>query len=136
MTTFIEKPEATRSLSILNLEDDREFAGVLKLHLEHHGHSVKSVSNGSEGLKLIMHEDFDVIICDLMMPQVAGNMFYVAVEKSKPHLTNRFIFVTGYGSEPKVEQFLKSSGQKHLWKPFSPADLLRAIDEVIRSRKA
>ena len=136
MTTFIPKPETTRCLRILTLEDDQEFSGVLKSHLEHHGHSVTAVPNGSEGLKLIMQEDFDVIICDLMMPQVAGNMFYVAVEKSKPHLTNRFIFVTGFGSEPKVEQFLKSSGQKHLWKPFSPSDLLRAIDEVVRSRTA
>ncbi len=135
MTTFIPKPETTRIMRLLVLEDDLEFAGILKTHLEHHGHSVATVPNGSEGLKLIMKEDFDVIICDLMMPQVAGNMFYVAVEKSKPHLKNRFVFVTGFGSEPKVEQFLKECGQKHLWKPFSPADLLRAMDEVVRSSK-
>lgn len=135
MTTFIPKQAPIRHLKVLTLEDDQEFAGVLKAHLEHHGHTVMSVPNGSEGLKLVLAEDFDVIICDLMMPQVAGNMFYVAVEKSKPHLRNRFIFVTGFGSDPKVEKFLKESGQKHLWKPFAPADLLRAMDEVVRSRR-
>lgn len=133
MTTFIQKTEAPRPLRILTLEDDREFSDILKALLEHHGHAVTAVANGSEGLKAVMDSDFDVIICDLMMPQVAGNMFYLAAGKSKPHLVDRFIFVTGYGSDPKVERFLKESGQRHLWKPFAPSELLRVVDEVVRA---
>ena len=87
---------------------------------------VTTASNGADGLRELQHNEFDVIICDLEMPKMAGDTFYLAVKKSKPHLCDRFLFVTGHSTNPKYEEFLKKTGRIALVKPvpcspwFSP----------------
>src|SRR5438034_11627317 len=80
---------------ILLLEDDREFATMLRVYLEDEAFKVTEVENGVEGLRKVMATDFDIILCDMLMPNLAGDMFYMAVERTKPQLAKRFIFMTG-----------------------------------------
>ena len=76
--------------------------------------------------------DFDVIICDLEMPQMPGDKFYLAVQKAKPHLCERFLFVTGHSKNPKYEDFLKKTGRIVLVKPVPIDELIATIAFVIK----
>ena len=90
----IDAPEPDAQKSILLLEDETEFAHMVKEYLESCEFQVTVVRDGVQGLKKVMERDFDVIVCDLLMPNLPGDMFYVGVERVRPHLANRFIFIT------------------------------------------
>lgn len=119
---------------VLAVEDNTEFAQMLCDNLTARGFDTETAPNGVEGLKKIMAGDFDAILCDVMMPHMPGPMFYLAVQKAKPHLAARFIFMTGFGNDPKVEEFVRQSGRASLWKPFSPAELHAQIERLLKVR--
>src|SRR5471030_868922 len=91
--------------NILLVDDDVLLANTLKLLLESHNFIVTTSANGAEALREVMVVDYDVIICDMLMPKMAGDMFYLAVQKLKPQLSSRFLFVTGHADNPKVDSF-------------------------------
>jgi CheY-like chemotaxis protein len=113
--------------NILLLDDDVELAQTLKSLLEKHNFIVTTVENGADGLREIISLDFDVIICDMMMPKLPGDMFYLAVERLKPLLRNRFIFITGHNNNPSVSKFLRNVDAVLLEKPFQLSELIEAI---------
>ena len=91
---------------------------------------------GVEGLREVMAMDFDVIICDLMMPTMPGDMFYLAVQKVKPNLCRRFLFVTGHGDEPRVNSFLHKTDGLVVFKPVPSVELVQMISLVLKRNEA
>lgn len=126
-------PEETRELeirSVLLLEDNPLQVIVIRTLIEDSGFIVTAVENGVDGLREVMALDFDVIICDLMMPRMPGDMFYLAVSRAKPHLCRRFVFMTGYAHEPKVADFLAKVNGTVLHKPVSGTKLMETVRAV------
>jgi len=121
-----------KTTKILLLEDEGEFTEILQIYLEANGCSVTCVGNGLDGLKLVMKEDFDLILCDMMMPNLPGDMFYLAVERTKPQLCKRFIFMTGYKGDFKIEEFIRRVEGIMLWKPFQLHELMDTIKSVLQ----
>jgi CheY-like chemotaxis protein len=116
--------------TVLVLEDDAAFVDTLKGTLESFGYRVTAVPTGAEGVQQILASDFDAIVCDMVMPNFPGDMFYLAVQRSRPHLCRRFIFITGQQDNPKIIKFIKQSGCVALWKPFKARQLLDALEFV------
>lgn len=130
-----DNPLNARPKTVLMLEDDEGFAVALKETLEQQDYRVTIVPSGAEGVQQVLAWDFDAILCDLLMPNFPGDMFYLAVQHARPHLCERFVFMTGYQSDPKVAQFLKGVPHRVLWKPFAMRDLFDALETVTgRSR--
>ena len=128
-----EQMEATPrgpALRVLLLEDRDDFREVLHDHLVSHSHAVTSVRSGVEGLREIMKGAFDIIICDMMMPQVGGEMFYWAVTRARPGNAQRFIFFTGHQNNPSINFFFRRVNATVLRKPFHLAELDAAIRDV------
>ena len=119
--------------SILLLDDDSELLDTLKLHLESRNFVVTAVSDGAEGLREILATNFEVIICDMLMPTIPGDMFYLAVKKLKPALAERFLFITGHADNPKVESFLESIDALVIHKPVLVDELINMISLVLRN---
>src|SRR5438034_4779788 len=117
--------------SLLMLEDDLKVAELIRVFLEAHSFKVTWVTDGVEGLRHAMTTDFDIILCDLVMPNVPGNMFYLAVKRIKKHLCNRFVFMTGYKTDPNWNGFLSKMDCPVIGKPFALADLLSSIQTVL-----
>jgi len=115
--------------TILLLEDDSGLVAVLKAFFEDEGYLVTHVANGVDGLKRVMANEFNVILCDMLMPHLAGDMFYAAVERVKPHLCKRFIFMTGHQGDPKWDAFVRKIGGILLFKPFQ----LHVLSEAVRT---
>jgi len=112
---------------VLLLEDDEMFKGIIKEFLESNFYDVIAVNNGAEGVRAVMKDEFDVIICDMMMPKLPGDMFYTAIERMRPHLCRRFIFITGHRGNQKINDFIKQVRGTMLTKPFHMDDLLEAV---------
>jgi len=116
-----------KSKEVLILEDDRDFAAMLKDALQFEGYQVTIVANGAEGLKKMMAGEFDVILCDMVMENFPGDMFYLAVERIRPQQCKRFIFMTGHKGDQKIEQFINNIQGLMLWKPFEMSELHEMI---------
>jgi len=118
---------AGSALRVLLLEDRDDFREVLRDHLVSRSFEVTSVPSGVEGLREIMNGAFDLIICDMMMPRVGGEMFYWAVTRLRPALGQRFVFFTGHRNNPAIEFFFQRVSATVLMKPFT----LKALDSTI-----
>jgi CheY-like chemotaxis protein len=112
---------------LLIVDDDLDLIQIYKSLFESHNYIVTTMHNGVEALKHIMKTDVDAVICDLMMPNMCGDMFYLAVERVKPHLCERFIFVTGYENHPQFGEFLKKTKPVVLYKPVTMGKLLGTL---------
>ena len=117
---------------VLLLEDRDDFREVLRDHLTSRLFQVTSVPSGVEGLREIRKKPFDVIICDMMMPQIGGEMFYWAVTRMRPATAKRFIFFTGHRNKPDIEFFFNRVNATVLIKPFKLTDLDSTIRDVLR----
>jgi CheY-like chemotaxis protein len=121
------EPAASNPKKILLLEDDAGFREVIKLFLLESGYELVCVKNGLEGVQEVLAGDFAVILCDMMMPKLPGDLFFRAVQKMRPDLCQRFVFMTGYRDNPKVDDFIAKVGGSVLIKPFHVDDLLEMI---------
>jgi DNA-binding NtrC family response regulator len=117
---------------VLLLEDRDDFREVLQDYLVYRCFQVTSVPSGVEGLREIMKDPFDLIICDMLMPQVGGEMFYWAVTRARPAAAQRFIFFTGHQNNPRINFFFQRVKATVLIKPFKLEALDSAIRDVVR----
>lgn len=134
MSGSVSSVSSATSLDIKNIllvDDDVDLAHALKGLLEARNFLVTTVSNGVEALREVMEMDFDVIVCDMMMPEMPGDMFYLAVQKTKPAMARRFLFITGHGDNPKVDAFLKHNDGLVVYKPVKTDELVRMITLVM-----
>ena len=119
-------------LKVLLLDDQEDFRDVLRDYLVSRCYQVTEVSNGAEGLREVMRETYDLIICDMMMPKVGGEMFYWAVTRVRPAARLRFVFITGHQNDPTVEHFFRRVQATVLVKPFKLDDLNTSLLDVDR----
>jgi CheY-like chemotaxis protein len=122
---------ATQDKHVLVVDDDLELALTYEALLQVHGYRVSTAGNGAEALKLVLNSDVDAILCDLNMPELAGDLFYTEVGRARPHLLQRFIFVTANADNPLYETFLKSVKAPVLAKPVSFDRLLGKLKAIL-----
>lgn len=112
---------------VLLLEDDASLNEIISGFLTENGYTAVVVPNGGEGIREILAGDFSVVLCDLLMPTLPGDMFYRAVERIRPSLCERFVFMTGHRDDARTSQFIKDINGYVLRKPFQLKDLLDSI---------
>jgi CheY-like chemotaxis protein len=117
---------------VLLLEDRDDFREVLQEYLISRSFQVAPVPSGVEGLREILKDPFDLILCDMMMPELGGEMFYWAVTRMRPAAGQRFIFFTGHHNNPRLKFFFERVKATVLFKPFKLEALDSAIREVAR----
>ncbi len=91
-------------------------------------HAVQWVTSARAALDLFdAGVGFDVMLCDVMMPEMTGIDLFVELERREHPIAKRFIFVTGGAFTSAAQNFLDASGVMSLEKPFRQGDLRRAI---------
>jgi CheY-like chemotaxis protein len=116
----IEQPSPAR---ILLVDDEQHFSEALRAALQKR-HEVVVESSGRAGLARILSDQrFDLVVCDLMMPDVSGMTILEAVRSACPVLLPRFVLMTGgvYTDEARI--LFQDLGVRVLEKPFDVADL-------------
>lgn len=122
--------------NVLILEDEVSFANMVGQYFEAWGYTVTHVEDGVQGIKRVIAEDFSVILCDMLMPNLAGDMFYKAVERVKPRLCQRFIFMTGNHNDKKITDFIREVRGVIIWKPFQMHILHEAVQAIEKKNAA
>lgn len=127
-----ERPINTLELkAILVVDDDKQLASALQWILADENFLVDVAFDGEEAvLKLKAHE-YDAVICDLKMPRLRGDEFYLKAKEMRPMLADRFIFITGFAADPKIALFLTAHHVKYLVKPFPVEGLIRCVKEAL-----
>ncbi len=94
-------------------------------------HEVSVANGGAAGLALIEKDPaFDVVVCDLMMPDVDGVKIYRSLDRIAPHLKPRIVFSSGGAFTRRAEELLSSIPNPFLPKPADPGELLEIIEQV------
>jgi len=125
-------PQAVRRGRILIIDDDAMVRDSTANMLSR-DHDVVKVAGGAAGLDTIRSQpDFDVILCDLMMPQMTGMDFFVALSNLLPRLIGSVVFMTGGAFTPTARGFLNAVRNRHLEKPFDLVTLRTLVNELVR----
>ncbi|MDO9554929.1 response regulator [Rhodonellum sp.] len=112
---------------ILLIEDEIELQQNLKEILEYHGFSVLTAENGIEALFKIKNQDVDLILCDIMMPEMDGFQFIEIFRAEKKNQHTPFIFLSAKVSAEDKAIGLQEGADDYLTKPISARLLLNAI---------
>jgi DNA-binding response OmpR family regulator len=115
---------------ILVVEDDEGVRKFIRMHLEFAGFHVVEASNGKEGLKKIEEEKPDLIITDIMMPEMDGAALYRKLKESKETSSIPILVLTVQDSFEEVHQAYQLGVDEYLTKPFDPKLLIQRIHEI------
>ncbi|HVV49912.1 MAG TPA: response regulator [Polyangia bacterium] len=128
-----DEPELTPVRArVLIIDDVPAFGRSISRALEEH--EVTVVARPDEAFARLTKQTFDVILCDLMMPELGGRGVFERLRAEWPELTSRVIFMTGGAFTAESREFVERSPQAVLTKPFSLDELRRAIRDILRER--
>lgn len=116
---------------VLVVEDEELINNMIKDILEEEMYKVDLASNGEEALAKINTNSYDVIVCDIKMPQMNGKQFYNEIRTIKNDLADRFIFITGDSSSQTVG-FINRTGNRFLEKPFRIEEFKNVFYDVLQ----
>jgi CheY-like chemotaxis protein len=123
-------PASRRRGRVLVVDDEPALAAALARSIER-DHEVVALSSGREALELLRRDpSFDVILCDLVMPQVTGMDVYEELRRADPGLADRVIFMTGGTFTSRTRDFLGRVSNPALDKPFD----LSTLSALLRAR--
>ena len=120
----------SRKFSILLVEDEENLHEALKLNLELEGYEVTGSYDGANALKLVQQEHFDLIILDVMLPEIDGISVCETIRFNN-HVIPILILSARSSSADRVLG-LKKGADDYLTKPFNLEELLLRVDKLIR----
>jgi PAS domain S-box-containing protein len=120
--------------AILLIDDEPGIHRALTQLLRRSGHTITTAANGQEGLAALAAHAYDLILCDMRMPDLDGPAFYRELASRHPHLLSRVIFLTGDVLSPEAEAFFTQVGRPRLLKPFRAQEVRQLIQEVLEAQ--
>src|SRR5262249_46339765 len=103
--------------------------------LRRDGHTVDTVANGRLALTQLAARAYDLILCDVRMPELDGPSLYRLLERQQPHLCQRLIFLTGDTLEPARAAFRGACGARFLRNPFASAEPRGVIQRALHAAR-
>lgn len=117
---------------VLVVDDDPGVGRALRLMLEDE-HEVKSLVRPREALQeLLSDSSYDLIFCDLMMPELSGMDIYQVLRFNRPGYESRIVFMTGGAFTPSARRFLEQVPNQRIEKPFNLRSLRRLVQRSAR----
>lgn len=124
-----DAPELRRRMRVLLIDDEPLLLKSLARMLQAH-HDVVAATGGALGIAALGNQDFDAIICDLMMPEVDGLHVYETLQKEYPELVDKLVYLSGGVFTDRMSSFLDNTKPQLLDKPVSRDALLDAIEAL------
>jgi DNA-binding response OmpR family regulator len=117
--------------AILVVDDDKQLASALQWILADENFLVDVAFDGEEAMLKVKAHEYDAVICDLKMPKLRGDEFYVKALAIRPSLADRFIFITGFATDANIALFFNKHQVKYLVKPFSISVLINCVKQLL-----
>lgn len=111
---------------ILIVDDEEMIRDIMRTTFSRAGYDVLEAENGKEALEKIKTEDISIVVTDITMPEMNGDVMAQEAIKVKKDL--KFIFITGY--DLKEYDIAKGIASKIIQKPYRPAQLVEAVKEI------
>ena len=122
---------ATNAPHILVVEDDHNILRQIEFNLQSHGYAVSTATTGVEALRSMMRERPDLLITDVMMPEMDGYELVASV-RADPNLAEvPVIMLTARTEEIDMVQGYTSGTDLYLTKPFNPTELLAFVQRIL-----
>lgn len=115
---------------ILLVDDEVEITEINKRYLTQAGYEVNVAHDGQEALELFQKYSIDLIITDIMMPNMDGYDLIEEVQYLAPD--QPFLFITAKTSEPDKIYSLSMGADDFITKPFSPRELVLRVNNILR----
>lgn len=129
------RPQTKRvSESILVVEDDPAIRRLVKMVLTRHGYAIDEAVDGLEAVLKLGLNDYDVIVLDLMLPQLDGFTFLNTFAENQPEMLDKII-VTSAASPNVIRNRMKRMPFSVLPKPFDIAALIEHVKACLDARK-
>lgn len=133
-SSSVPPPDGGQSLKVLVVDDDAFVARAIR-RLLRAKHQVTLAGGGSEALELMAGCRYDVVFCDVMMPDMTGMELHQEVRRRNPDLAERFVFVTGGPFTPEARELFDRVKNPCIQKPFTPADLAQVLQSSVYYRE-
>ena len=117
---------------ILVVDDDAELVELVSFNLKQAGYSIGTVSNGMDAIKKARSLAPDLIVLDVMMPELDGFAVCEILRRDSATATLPILMLTALSSELGRVAGLGSGASDFLTKPFSPRLLVQRIDELLQ----
>jgi len=122
---------------ILVVEDNADEANLIKMILEPEGYDVALASNGNEGLEKIESDSPDLVILDVMMPELDGFAMCSKLRQSPEHKGIPVILLTAVAKRITDTKYplngvLRADAEEYLEKPVKPEELLEAVAQLLK----
>src|SRR5829696_5630479 len=115
--------------SILLVEDEENLLETLKLNLELEGYEVSGVTDGVEALKAVENEYFDLIILDVMLPELDGITVCETIRLNNPEIP--ILILSAKNTSADRVLGLRKGADDYLTKPFNLEELLLRISKLL-----
>jgi DNA-binding response OmpR family regulator len=139
-TRFHSLQEATlikQSIRLAYIEDEEEMIDLVRLILGRHGYTVLGANGGREGLELVRKELPDLVLLDLMMPDLDGWDVYHQIKSDEHTRDIPVIVITAKAQDiDKILGLRVAKVEDYISKPFSPQDLLERVEKVLSNRRS
>lgn len=110
-------------------DDEDRIRKLLSMYLEREEFEIDEARDGKEALELAMEHEYDVILLDIMMPEIDGITVCNAIREKK---TTPILMLTAKGEETNRVQGFESGADDYIVKPFSPREVVLRVKAVLR----
>ena len=131
----LESMPAGKMARILVVEDEPTVASLIADVLRDEGMRVDVLLDGREAARQAERESYDLAICDLKMPGMDGQSFYLTLVQRQNPLRENVLFVTGDIVAPRAQEFLDRHHLAHVAKPFRMEELSGAVHGMLGKKK-
>jgi NADH:ubiquinone oxidoreductase subunit E/DNA-binding response OmpR family regulator len=122
----------TRKMLVID-DDQMVLSSCLRI-FEEEGFYVVTTTSPEEGLSLVLDTYFDAILCDWMMPGLDGMEVITRLEETSSG--SAVVMISGYPSIERATEAMKRGAMDYVAKPFTPDEIIKAVDKAIRRKEA
>lgn len=123
------RPSVVPRAKVLVIDDEPGIRRALVRALAEH--EVDVADDGRSGLALALAGTYDIVFCDLMMPEVTGMEVFERVRVQAPALADRFVFITGGAFTKRARTFLEAVGNPRIKKPFDLVEIRAVLLDLL-----
>jgi DNA-binding response OmpR family regulator len=132
IATAMKEPSMKDHKRLLLIDDDPNLILLVKDYLEFRGYEVVTAENGREALEILEQDIPDMIICDVMMPEMDGYTFVEQVRQTERTSWIPVLFLSAKGQSADRVKGLNKGADVYMVKPFEPEELVAQVESSLK----
>jgi CheY-like chemotaxis protein len=120
---------------VLVVDDDEVIVRLLELNFELEGHEVASVLDGKQAIERIAEVAPDVVLLDVMMPELDGYRVCAQLREDPAFATLPIVFLSARAQETDIARGTEVGGDAYVTKPFDPLELVQLVERLVAERR-